>query len=257
MRKILLVGGDSFSDPTCKSYKGTDIITWPQLLAEKLDMDLVCVAQSGGGNEQIYSSILDWICENGSNNIGLVLAAWSKCERMDWEQGFNDIFGFKLDHGCWHNNRVFPKGNIYSWLRKSIRNFYNLQILCENHNIPYKQFQMISFFGDHISEYYGHDFKNKRMNIIECIMTSPQFDLIKKSNFIGWPIYDEHDGFVVSDVTVHKEWKTVHKLTNNKKNSNYYYKANEVNTDYVVSPYDPHPNKKGHEMIMEFIYENL
>ena len=46
MRKILLVGGDSFSDQRCSSYRKTDIITWPILLAERLGMDLECVAQS-------------------------------------------------------------------------------------------------------------------------------------------------------------------------------------------------------------------
>ena len=225
MKKILLVGGDSFSDQGCNSYKGTNIITWPILLAKKLDMDLVCVAQSGAGNEQIYSSILDWICKNGSNNIGMVIAAWSKCERMDWE----------LIDGPWHNARVFPKGNIYSWLKKSIRNFYNLQILCENHNIPYKQCQMISLFTDHIGEYFPLNFKAKKIEMIECMINSPQFNLIKKSNFIGWPICAEHNGFVVSDITVH----------------------NDIKLEYVIGPNDPHPNKKGHKMIMEFIYENL
>lgn len=250
MRKILLVGGDSFSDQTCKSYKETNIITWPILLAKKLNMDLVCVAQAGAGNEQIYSSILDWICENGSDNIGMVVAAWSKCERMDWENINGNNFS-------WNNSRIFPKGNIHSWLKKTIRNFYSLQILCEKHNIPYKQCQMISLFTDHIGEYFSSNFKMKRLEMIECMINSPQFDLIKKSNFIGWPIYDEHDGFVISDVTVHKGWKSDYKLSNKNKQSEYYHKAKDANLEYVVNYDDPHPNKKGHEMIMEFIYENI
>ena len=75
MRKTLLVGGDSFSDQRCNSYDGTDIVTWPIILAEKLDMDLVCLAQSGAGNEQIYSSIQDYVCKNNPENIGMVIAA--------------------------------------------------------------------------------------------------------------------------------------------------------------------------------------
>lgn len=249
MKKFLLVGGDSFSDQGCGSYKETDIVTWPVLLAKKLDMELVCVAQSGSGNEQIYSSILDWICENGSDNVGLVLAAWSKCERMDWEKE-TEI------PRPWCNTRVCPKGNLYSWLRKSIRNFYNLQSLCEKENIPYKQFQMISLYMDHVHEYYEHN-KNKRNEVIKWMTESPQFDMIDNSNFIGWPIFDEGDGYVVGDVTVHKGWKPIHRLTNKVPESSYYGAAARTKLDYVISSQDPHPNKKGHEMIMEFIHENI
>lgn len=251
MRKTLLVGGDSFSDQNCDSYKGSDIVTWPILLAEKLDMNLVCVAQSGGGNEQIYSSILDWISENGSDNVGMVIAGWSKSERMDYE--------LTRDHCAkyWHNVRVSPRGGIHGWIRKSMRNFYNLQLLCEFHNIPYKQFQMISLFTEYVSEYCQNDFENKRLSCVNTMIESSQFDLINKENFIGWPIFNEDEGFVVGDVTVHQGWKDYNKLANNNPNSLYYNSAKDMAINYVVSAKDCHPNKAGHKKIMEFIYENL
>lgn len=246
MKKILLAAGDSFTDQNCRSYEKDKIVVWPELLADKLGMRCVNVAQAGAGNEQIYSSVLDWICKNGADDIGLVIAGWSKCERMDYE-----MWGSLK----WHNTRVSPRGNLHSWIRKSVRNFYSLQLLCEYHNIPLKQFQMISLFRDYLYEYYKESFNEMRLGCIETLINTEQYDLIDESNFIGWPIYDEAKGFVVGDRTVHFEWKPINKLANGDPSSTFYKKAKS--TEFVVSDEDVHPNQKGHQMIMEFIHENL
>lgn len=246
MRKILLAAGDSFTDQNYRAYKGS-VRVWPELLAHKLDMQCVNLAQSGAGNEQIYSSVLDWICANGTDNIGLVIAGWSKCERMDFE-----MYGSLQ----WHNTRVSPRGNLQSWLRKSLRNMYSFQLLCEHHNLPYKQFQMISLFRDFVFENHKKDFKDVRLDCIETLIGSEQFDHINESNFMGWPIIDEMQGYVVGDRTVHKGWHPVNKLANNNPESTFYRKAKHDN-NLVVSESDPHPNQDGHKAIMEFIYENL
>ena len=255
MKKILLVGGDSFSDQYCQSYDGTDIVTWPILLAEKLDMTLKCVAQSGSGNEQIYSSIQDYVCDHNPENIGMVIAAWSKSERMDFEHAHPRPH--RKGKRTWHNTRVNPRGELYSFIRKSVRNFYNLQMLCENQGIQYKHFQMISLFKDYIHEYHKNTYYDTRFKCIEHLTESSQFHHINKGNFIGWPIYDEAGGFVVGDKTVHKNWDDVHRLTNNKVGSSYFQTAKGVPQDYVIGPHDGHPNKAGHKLIMDFIYENL
>ncbi len=252
MRKKLLVGGDSFSDQQCLSYQGTDIVTWPVLLAKRLDMDLVCLAQSGAGNEQIYSSIQDYVCKNNPENIGMVMAAWSKAERLDYE--LNSPHSYKGPGRSWHNTRVSPRGELYHFIRKSIRNFYNLQMLCEAHDLPYKQFQMISLFKDYIAEYHAHAAEETRAACIKYINQSSQFFHIDKGNFIGWPIYDEAGGFVVGDVTVHQKWRKFQKLAHNNPARPLFKNVPE---DYIISPEDGHPNKAGHELIMEFIYEDL
>lgn len=255
MRKILLVGGDSFSDQHCYSYKGTDVVTWPILLAEKLDMDLVCLAQSGAGNEQIYSSMLDWLTTHGADNIGLVIAAWSKSERMDWErEGINETG--RTPH--WANTRVSPKGNSFHFIRKSVRNFYNFQMLCENFNVPYKHFQMISFICDYIWEHCPKDqFEKYRKICIKTLWESPQYDHINGDAFVGWPIFDEEGGFVVADKQVHVGWKAEHKLTNAIEKTRFYNGAKDRDITNVVSSMDPHPNQNGHNNIAEFVYENL
>lgn len=255
MKKTLLVAGDSFTDQRCHSYEGTGIVTWPRLLATKLDMNLACVAQAGAGNEQIYSSVLDWLTTHGSDNVGLVIAAWSKSERIDWEKNLTDDRG---ENPHWSNTRVSPKGNDFYFIRKSVRNFYNFQMLCEYFDIPYKQFQMISFICDYVWEHYPKpDFQKQRSKCIKTLWESPQFDSINGNNFIGWPIFGEEDGFVVADKQVHIEWKAEHKLASEKEASGFYNSAKDRDLTNVISSMDPHPNQNGHNNLAEFVYENL
>jgi len=258
MKKILLVGGDSFSDQSCSSYKGKDILTWPVLLAEKLNMNLVCVASAGGGNEQIYSSIQDWVCTHIDHphpkDIGMVIAAWSKAERMDFEIKNHFAPFDRLQSGdrrTWENTRVSPRGGIFHFMRKSVRNFHNLQMLCESNNIPYKQFQALSLFRDYINEYHRPNAVGVRLKCIDYISESAQFRHINKDNFIGWPLYDEAGGFTVGDLRSKKYREAIYNLAN----ISPYHGAKDV--DCVIGPNDTHPNKIGHELIAEFIYENL
>tara|TARA_B110000858_G_C17362286_1_gene275787 strand:+ start:25 stop:492 length:468 start_codon:yes stop_codon:yes gene_type:complete len=154
---------------------------------------------------------------------------------------------------------------------------YAFQNLMEQHRIPYKHFQMISLFTSQVFEI---DFKEERRNytktINECkdvIKNSPQYKHIK--NFIGWPIIDEEDGYVVSDLQLHKGWGISDKLVNDKPGSTFnpettniplqdmeddkLGKAQEgtINYDYVISKNNPHPNKKGHEWLAKYIKDKL
>ena len=43
------------------------------------------LARNGGGNEYIYSSLFDEITNNFTDRIGLVVAAWSQCQRVDYQ----------------------------------------------------------------------------------------------------------------------------------------------------------------------------
>ena len=67
-KKILLVSGCSYTDKDFASEYHPDFDTswpkWPELVAEKLDMNCVNLAKMGAGNEYIYSSLLKYITEN-------------------------------------------------------------------------------------------------------------------------------------------------------------------------------------------------
>ena len=118
MRKILLVSGCSNTDKDFYSELHPDMDCswpkWPELLAKKLDMDCVNLAKSGAGNEYIYRSLLNYITRNDTSNIGLVIPAWSQCNRKDYQEG---------NLGRYTNARVDPNGDVFSWARRSLDNF--------------------------------------------------------------------------------------------------------------------------------------
>ena len=261
MKKILLVGGCSFTDSNFQTWVHPDIDAtlwpkWPEIIAEKLNMKLVNLAFSGAGNEQIYSSILDYISQNGSENIGLVLAAWSQCQRRDFQE--NSIFAQVRDY--WHNERVDTKGDVFYWVRKSLRYFISFQNLCEQHKLPYKQFQMINLYyswlnglnkrDTEIADFIRDPENNKNFipkykypgdkiedgkKILRII--SDYEKAVNTNNFIGWPGVEGLGGYVIEGKVMQN--KGVHK------------------PGMVISEIDGHPTAKGQEKLAEFIYGQL
>jgi len=77
MKKILLVSGCSYTDKNFESIFHPNLDTswtkWPELLAEKLNMNCVNLGYSGSGNDYVYSSLLDYIVKD-NNDIGLVIS---------------------------------------------------------------------------------------------------------------------------------------------------------------------------------------
>lgn len=267
MKKKLIVTGCSYSDKDywTKTFGNEDVKcdTWGEILAKELNMDLICLAHNGSGNKRIYSVVQDYILDNDVKEIGLCIAGWSRSQRVDWQ-----------DRNLqWNNSSKNMYGNIKSYILESLRYMYAFQNLMEQHRIPYRHFQMIDLFTGQVFEI---DFKEEKRNytkvINECkniIKNSPQYKHIK--NFIGWPIIDEEDGYVVSDLQLHKGWEITDKLANNnpgstfnplttnipleviEKNNSKKSPEKTINYDYVISKSNPHPNKKGHEWLANYI----
>ena len=83
MKKILLVSGCSFTTRNYQSHHHPEIDftsydKWPEMLAEKLNMQCVNLAKSGAGNEFISNTIIDYIETTDKSKIGLVIPAWSQ-----------------------------------------------------------------------------------------------------------------------------------------------------------------------------------
>lgn len=262
MKKILLVGGCSFTDSNFKTFVHPELDVsfpkWPEIIAKKLDMKLVNLAFSGSGQEQIYSRFVDYINENGSDNIGLAIAAWSQCQRRDY-QTHEDYFKNNRDY--WRNDRVDERGDVFYWTKKSLRYFISFQNLCEQHKLPYKQFQMISLFESwlnglnkrdtEIADYLrdAEGFKNfipkyvypgdpikDRKKLIRLLLKYESS--INTNNFLGWPTVKDLAGFYIEQKTMKD-------------------KDNISIPELVISEIDGHPTRKGHEVIAEFIYDRL
>ena len=242
MRKILLASGCSNTEKDFQSDFHPDMDCswpkWPELLAEKLNMDCVNLGKSGAGNEYIYRSLLDYITRNDTSNIGLVIPAWTQCQRKDYQES---------NLGRWTNARVDPHGDVFSWIRKSLDYFLSFQILCEKYNLPYIHVHMLHLYMDWLNglkfkdldplnlkgfrHVYPGDVKEDTKKIIKII--DDYEDKINIKKFIGWPISNEYGGVCLQPDLISLPQKT------------------------RISNLDNHPNKLGQEKIMEFIYDRL
>lgn len=167
-RKKLIVSGDSFTAGAwLDETKGYQKYVWPDILAEKLDMECVNLAQGGTGNEKIHNKIIDELCR--PKNIGLAICMWSSFDRWDF---YN--LSFRL--------YVQRSHDILSKMRKSLRYFHSFQTYCEHNNVDYLQIQ-----GFYPTE-----------SLVKEYLKIPHFDRINSKTFLGWPIYEELGGYQIS-----------------------------------------------------------
>ena len=259
MNKILLVAGCSYSNEKFSSVHHPDLDVswpkWPQLLAEKLDMQLINLSESGAGQEYIYSNIIDKLQTIEHSKIGLVIAAWSTAPRRDYQ-----IESLYLQKMKWTNDMYDSKGCMNYWIDRSLRYYYSFQTVCENLKLPYKQLQMIDMFKGYLwqqliarrTKDFPEDYikqipilnethqltgEEKQWKIKEekkylaQIHNSPYFESIN-DNFIGWPTDPRLNGYSLGD------------------------KVLDNDTDRI-SKIDLHPNKQGQEKLARFIYDRL
>ena len=245
--KILLVSGCSNTDENFYSEIHPQLDTswskWPELLAKKLDMNYVNLGKSGAGNEYIYTSLLNYIARNDTSNIGVVIPAWSQCQRKDFQHGNN---------GRWTNERIDPHGDVFSWVTKSLTYYLSFQVMCEKYNLPYLQVQMLDLYQDWLNGLkpraltnwkdtyagkndilitYPGDKQKDTKKIVKII--NDYEDIINTKKFIGWPLSRQLGGFSLQKELISLETKT------------------------KISDLDSHPTALGHKKIAEFIYDRL
>tara|TARA_B100001057_G_scaffold292526_1_gene292609 strand:+ start:2671 stop:3471 length:801 start_codon:yes stop_codon:yes gene_type:complete len=259
MKKILLASGCSFTDKNWISDFHPEIDTsfpkWPELLAKKLDMECINLGKSGSGNEFIYSSILDYLTDKKTihGNIGLVVAAWSQCNRKDFQGG--------REHPYWMNEMVDPHGNVFSFVKRTMRNMMSFQILCESFNVPYLHFQMLELFKGYLAGLLDEDGNPPRPNnmhytnvyedtgnidrdIKQCFDIILSYDdKLETNRFLGWPINEQFGGFTLC--------KKMDRLYDKIKPPGWSPRG------LRMSRIDGHPNKQGHKAIANLIYDRL
>ena len=251
MKKILLVSGCSNTEKDFYSDVHPDLDTswpkWPELLAKKLDMYCVNLAKSGMGNEYIYTTLLRYITKTNREIIGLVIPAWTQCQRKDFQK-----------RGQWWNQRIDPDGDVFSWMRRTLDTYLNFQILCERYNLPYMQVQMLSPYIDWLSglmpadgdKRFSKDFRhtypgNEEIDNKKIIKMIDEYeDLINQKKFLGWPLSHEYGGYSLQK-----------RLIGIRSKKTGVFKP--VNLDTMISNLDHHPNAEGHKIIAKFIYERL
>jgi len=81
-RKKLIVSGCSYTHNYAESQKLEEFPIWPEILAEKLDMEPINLSECGFGNKAIYTTLVETMIE--AKNVGFVVAMWSEFQRQSW-----------------------------------------------------------------------------------------------------------------------------------------------------------------------------
>ena len=275
-KKFLIISGCSCTDPNQFSEDinvSDDIVRnynrWPNIVADKLNMELINFGKFASGNEYICSSLIDNITamdENKRNNIGLVIAAWSEAKRTDFEYKRNEndyyvknIFATK-DKNRYNKKYAWDsvlytdplRGDMFYRVKQSIRYMYLLQTFLKFNNIPYKMVQAVplqklSNLGTEFnlgltlgtgqrSIQNAKEVKTifKQQLAVE-LSQFPMYDLIDKNNFISWPILNSS---LYKKLDREKDFiSNLNEKTDRKK--------------------DNHPNQSGHNKIANIILNNI
>lgn len=249
---MIIVGGCSFTDknmPKSAVPNPMDFKMWPELLSEKLNIEVINTAKCGSGNERIYHSVMNEIFKHDEKKIDRVIIAWSEWTRQDfmvgdtWKSIVPKIKDMKDEHtktkvydyaklNQWYNecfNNDYP--NIENVIRKNLHFFYSMYAVCKQKNIELRMFQMISS----VNNYYQSEIE------MDVLKSKTDHELIKNNItlelddkiFWGWPCLRSLGGIEL-------------------------IRYLEKNDQYIrINHIDAHPNDLGQKYIMEFIYNEI
>ena len=273
-RKILLAGGCSFTEHTRVSCYDSSLITdfprWPEVLAEKLDMECVNLGRWGCSNQLISTSIYEYLIENPKKEIGLVCCLWTEYTRTliynmsqpygmsclsacslfpgrikeiktltdDWityVTGYSDKFLDLLYYYAKGTNTK-SKTIVENIIKNNIKIFHDLECMLNLRNIPYLYLQGVFPFWDrdHLKKDRGLEkiYSPSHEQIFFYLLKYEKY--FNKEKFIGWPGLHAGSWAIPSD-----------RLFFGKKESD----------DCWISEIDQHPNEKGHQIIANHFYE--
>lgn len=249
-RKKLIVSGCSYTDNWWTERHGVKV--WPEILAEKLDMDCINLGQCGRGNEYIFQTIIDEVQHH--KNIGLVIPMWSEWNRIDiqknvpykkgyrwytirtgidWKSEFSRKHAFLWLQTLEELTKLFNEKDMYNakiCIERTIRFFYLFQELMESKNLNYIQSAALNPVPLDMLENDDRGWKDK--NFIKTFFGSIYFDEINHKKFVGWPVLSQLGGENVDEML----WR----LSSDEK--------------YRMSATDSHPNEAGHTLIAERLY---
>ena len=276
--KKLIVSGCSYTakDYISSAHPEMDCSwpKWPEMLAKKLDMEIVNLAYNGAGNRFILQTLLEAIERTPKEEIGMIMAAWSQANRDDWQEFYvtgrkripikfkNERFvkGFE-----WENMRIGRLGSIFGWVRESLLGYITLQNVCKRYNIPLKQFQMIGLYNGWISGLgrtedeiraglpnyvYEGDEEADRQQIRLLIRDYEQF--IDKDTFLGYKKTTN-----LNDKLSPPMWAPIEGSVTLLDKIAYPMDLSAGDDMYKISKFDEHPNELGQQKLAEVIYDRM
>ena len=239
MKKILLAGGDSWTDQNFRSSPHPEMDVswpkWPEILAKHLDMKVINLGKSGQDNIETYESIHDAVIKYG-DDVGFVAVGWTHANRRgyQWWNSYNQ---------CWQiDNSKYGKitgVRLKTHVKNTARLYMNIQILCERYNIPYLQAQMNYLFPKPGEQSYQpfwmeNDYLEGENHEWEAVKELYNYvEIIDDTRFLGWPPTPVLNGWSMADKYINRV------------------------SGMIISDYDFHPNKEGQEKIAGILHENI
>ena len=274
--KHLIVSADSMGSNLVKFYKSVQHVKstnegkffsnfdklpdpfpiWPELLAEKLNLNNINLSIPGLGNRAIFERAVDEISKYNPNDIGLVVIMWSEWTRVDIRvPRYNKYFrvrGRDRVHEIIHKTNYLDKLNkldTYEFIKMitdlNLMYVYMLQNYLDNLNIKHIMISGLNPIADNRQiEKFGVELeKNYERYLIDHILDSHFFELIDKKNYIGFPGFKKTGGFSYDNY--------LGKLDKDRS------KTRIGNAFKIIGrPFDMHPNEYGNKLGFELIYEH-
>lgn len=270
--KHLLAVGCSFTDPNFSTLHVPDydcsFPKWPEILANKLDVDVVNLGRSGSNNQAMVNMAIDHILDN---KPWLVVVGLTEAWRYSvyTKYWINPIVGARTaistsdpysDSFCKFLKSYFPvsttlvkdllfeEGHMTGdFIRRNIfyhyfENIIRLQKMCDRFDIKLIISPLLWPLAAHppaeIANALGRNYDHIELQkqIAVDFMNTENFDDVDPKTCLGWPWLEELGGTFPTHQT-----------------------SGFVQYDDGTSPYripeDHHPNALGHQLIAEKFYE--
>jgi len=282
-RKLLIVSGDSWSDPEHSGYQKHNIRIWAEKVADFMDWDLLNVGRVGEGNDYIYNAAVDAILENEDRDL-IVFPFWSQPNRLnlwnakagvvfipdresyedilkkhedvdDIKLGFN-FFRVRIQHMIQDyfeglsevNADMFKDRNEEGWSQA----YYDYMLLC----CAISSMRSIYLLDDFCKKRNIEILHNVALPIVRC----PHWILHKES--VGIDKDNEKSDKIMIEIKKSIYYNRLRNIQNKVVNNlfNPYESSIQRYQKYHISEEDKHPNQKGHDLIaFDFIrkYEEL
>lgn len=248
---------DAFKDPG-SHY---DFDKWPDLLRDMFDpnAEVINVAQSGAGNEFIYTSLKENILKIDPKDILIAIAAWSGCMREDWIPLLPSNIVSNKRVITWRSipsgrNTAAPKDVDFMTARTNNWR-WSLGALCKHLDIKFVDFNMLCGTSEE-----SH-MKDPMWKILDPNQSLSQ----QTAKRIGFPstvsatelLFCSKDD-ILSYYQHLRDPKSLgrHFINYDSRGSNS-YDCVATYSEYTISKDDQHPNIQGHKKIAEWIYDEI
>ena len=169
-KRLLIAGGCSFTSDKYAGYSENNITTWPHIVGEELDADVLNTAMPGGSNDRITNVVMDAIIDNIDREL-IVMVLWSSPNRLNFFDADSYVYPVQKRDLNFHNREFTQKMdsvsksyNLYGFrfdkyvLNYNLRAMWKLNKLTETQNINFYQINTHSLIsnivcmGPHLSD---------------------------------------------------------------------------------------------------------